>query len=417
MVIRRVRGFLERQSHNYRMMLVRSGGHTFFFNFTGNYNSIYTTALGADPVTLGSMKSLSSAVNMFISMPSGWLSDVYSLKKVMGLGMAVYVLMVAMYAFAQDWTWILVAMILAPITMGLMFRSQNIMIINGLKEGDRATGFGLRQMIAQVAGLISPIPAALLVQRLGGLTVEGIRPMYYIRLVGLAALYIFVYANLTDIPPQPRSKEGTFLQDFREVFQGKEGLRAWMAVGCLGSVVWGIMDPFTFLYATQFKGANALTLGVMTTVSTLVSILVALPINRIADQRGRKFAIYLIRPFLYVWLILLVVAPNPMWLIVAWTFRGVAMGSSAWETLGMELVPSGQRGRWLGITNTLSSLFRIPAPIVGGILYRGNNPSLIFLIPLILDLGLRMPILALRVPETKTKKLNEDAGDLRASNL
>ena len=50
----------------------------------------------------------------------------------MGLGMAIYVLMVAMYAFAWDWTWVLVAMILSPITMALLFWSQNIMIVNGL---------------------------------------------------------------------------------------------------------------------------------------------------------------------------------------------------------------------------------------------------------------------------------------------
>lgn len=396
-----------RQSHNYRMMLVRSGGHTFLFNFTGNYNSIYTTALGADAVTLGSMRGLSGVVNMLISMPSGWLSDIYSLKKLMGLGMAIYLLMVAMYAFARDWTWILVAMILSPLTMAFMFRSQNIMISNGLRDEDRATGFGLRQIIAQVAGLISPIPAALLIERLGGLTVEGIRPLYFLRLFGLAILYIFVYMKLTDVPPQPRSREGTFLQDFREVLEGKEGLKAWVAVGCLGSVVWGIMEPFTFLYAAEFKGADALTLGVMTTVSTLISILVAIPINRIADDRGRKTAIYIIRPFLYVWMILLVVAPSPTWLIVAWAFRGVGMGSSAWETLGMELVPAGQRGRWMGITNTLGSLFRIPAPIIGGVLYSGLNPSLLFLIPLALDLGIRVPILAFRVPETITKKTSE----------
>lgn len=400
MVIRRLRGFLERQSHNYRMMLVRSGGHTFFFNFTGNYNSIYTTALGADPVTLGSMSALGSAVNMTISMPSGWLSDIYSLKKVMGLGMAIYVLMVAMYAFARDWTWILLAMILSPLTMALMFRSQNVMISNGLRDEDRATGFGLRQIIAQMLGLLSPIPAALLVERFGGLTVEGIRPMYFIRLLGLVVLYIFVYTRLTDVPPQPRSKEGTFLQDFREVLEGKEGLRAWIAVGCLGSMVWGMMEPFTFLYAAEVKGAGALTLGAMTTVATLVSLIIAIPINRIADRRGRKYAIYLVRPFLYLWMILVVVAPNPTWLIVAWAFRGVGMSSSAWDTLGMELVPAGQRGRWLGITNTLSSLFRIPAPIIGGILYKGLNPSILFIIPLVLDLGIRLPILAFRVPET-----------------
>jgi hypothetical protein len=69
----------------------------------------------------------------------------------------------------------------------------------------------------------------------------------------------------------------------------------------------------------------------------------------------------------------------------------------------MELVPGGQRGLWLGIINTFSSALRIPAPIIGGFLYTGPNPSLIFIVPLALDLFIRMPLLALRVPETVKK--------------
>ena len=399
-VIGRLQEFVGRQSHNYRVLLLRSAGHTFLFNLTGNYDSIYTTALGADSVTLGSLRSLSSAINMAISLPSGWLSDIYSLKRMMGVGMAVYVLMVAMYAAARDWTWILVAMALSPFTMALMFRSQNVMMINSLKEEDRARGLGLRYVVAQVLGLVSPIPAALLVEKFGGLNVEGIRPLYYARLVGLAVLYSFVYLKLLDVPPQPRSEEGSFMQDFKVVLEGKRGLKAWIAVGCLGSFMWGLIDPFTFLYAAEVKGADALTLGVLTTVSTLVSVLVSVPINNIADQRGRKKAIYIIRPCLYIWMALMVVAPHPSWLIVAWAFRGIAMSSSAWETLGMELVPAGQRGRWMGITNTFSSLLRIPAPIIGGLIYKSANPGVLFLITLLIDMGLRMPVLIFKVPET-----------------
>jgi MFS family permease len=76
------------------------------------------------------------------------------------------------------------------------------------------------------------------------------------------------------------------------------------------------------------------------------------------------------------------------------------MSSSAWETLGMELVPAGQRGRWMGITNTFSSLLRIPAPIIGGLIYKSANPGLLFLIMLFIDMGLRMPVLIFKVPET-----------------
>lgn len=399
-LVQRLRSFISRQSHNYRILLIRSGFHHFFYNLTGNYDYIYTTALGANPVTLGSMSGLSGAINMVISLPSGWLSDIYSLKKMMGLGMAVYVLMVALYAFAKDWTWIVVAMALAPFNMALMFRSQNIMMSNGLRDEDRATGFGLRQVASQIAMLLSPIPAALLVERLGGLTVEGIRPLYYLRLSGLIVLYLYVYVRLMDEPPRIRLEGSTFLKDFRRVLESGSGLKAWIVVSCLGSLVWGLIDPFTFLYAAEFKGADAIILGLMTTASTLVSIVFSLPVNRVADSRGRKFTILLTRPALYLWFIALVLAPSPAWLLVAWVFRGIAMSSSAYDTLGIELVPEGQRGRWLGLVNAFGSALSIPAPIIGGFLYSGPYPGLLFIIPLAIDLFIRMPILALRVPET-----------------
>jgi MFS family permease len=403
MNLRGLRGFVKRQSHNYRMILVRSAGAYFLMNLTSNYRSIYTTALGADSVTLGGIRSVSSAVNTLISLPSGWISDNYNLKKVMGAGMAIQVIMVALLALAKNWTWVLVSMILEPFTMALMFRSQTVMMSNALQDGDRATGFGLRQIVGQLVGITAPIPAALLVGYFGGLKVEGIRPLFFMRTVGLALLYAYVYTKLDDAPPQTRPEKSSVFQDFREVLEGGKGLKTWIAVSCLGSMVWGMMEPFTFLYAAEVKGADALTLGIMTTASTLASIILSLPVNQIADTRGRKFAIFMIRPALYIWMLMVVLAPNPSWLIVAWIFRGIGMSSTAYDTIALELVPPNQRGRWLGITNAVSSIARIPAPLIGGLLYQGGSSYLIFLIPLLLDLGLRMPLLAWKIPETGTK--------------
>jgi MFS family permease len=393
MNLRGLRGFVKRQSHNYRMILVRSAGAYFMMNLTGNYFSIFTTGLGADSVTLGGIRSVSSAVNTLISLPSGWISDNYNLKKVMGAGMAIQVIMVALLALARNWTWVLVSMVLEPFTMALMFRSQTVMMSNALQDGDRATGFGLRQIVGQLVGITAPIPAALLVGYFGGLNVEGIRPLFIMRTVGLAFLYAYVYTRLDDVPPQPRPEKSSVLQDFRDVLEGGEGLKTWIAVSCLGSMVWGMMEPFTFLYAAEVKGADALTLGIMTTASTLASIILSLPVNQVADTRGRKFAIFMIRPALYIWMLMVVLAPSPSWLIVAWIFRGIGMSSTAYDTIALELVPPSQRGRWLGI---------IPAPLIGGLLYQGGTSYLIFLIPLLLDLGLRMPLLAWKIPETRT---------------
>ena len=408
MAVRRAREFLGRQSHNYKMVLVRSSGANFLMNLTRSYTQIFTTGLGADPVTLGSLSSAGSAVNMAISYPSGWLSDRYDLRRVMGLGMAVQVLMIALYAFARDWTWILVAMMISPFTMALMMRSQSVMISRGLRDEDRAQGFSLRQVVAQMIGIVAPIPAALLVEHFGGLTVEGIRPLFYIRLAGIVAVYSFVYMKLERVPPAPGSGEGgSLVGGFREVFSGGEGLRAWIAVSCLGSLIMGMMMSFTFLYAKEVKGADALTLGLLSTAATLTSIAFSLPFSRLADTRGRKFAFLLTRPFRALWMLILVLAPHPSWLILAWAFRGISMSGNAYQTWMLELVPPEKRGRWLGITNTFNSIIRIPAPIIGGLIYRGGHPYLIFLIPLFLELLVRVPISYLKVPETLKMKTVE----------
>jgi MFS family permease len=404
LVIQSIRDFLRRQSHNYRVVLVRSAGANFLMNLTSSYTQIYTTELGANPVTLGSLSSVGSVVNMLISMPSGWVSDRYDLKKVMGLGMAFQVLMIALYAFAQDWTWILVAMMISPFTQALMMRSQSVMISKSLRDEDRAQGFSLRQVVAQLIGIVAPIPAALIVNYFGGLTVEGIRPLFYIRLLGLAAVYSYVYMKLVSVPPTPREgKKTSFVQDFRDVFSEGEGLKAWIIVSCLGSLIMGMMMSFTFLYANEVKGAGALTLGLLSTASTLTSIIFSLPISRLADSRGRKFAFLLTRPFRFLWMLLLVFAPSPTWLILAWAFRGVSMSGNAYQTWMLELVPPEKRGRWLGITNTFNSIIRIPAPIIGGMIYQSGFPGLIFLIPLVLELFVRVPICYFKVPDTLKK--------------
>ena len=394
------RSFLDRQSHNYRMLLVRGGGNNFLYNLTGNYSSIYTKELGANDVTIGMLSSISAFVSMIISLPAGWVSDNYNLRKVLGVGMVMQILMVALYAFAGGWEWILVAMVLNPFTMALMFRSQRVMISNGLKDEDRATGMGLEHTLPQVIGLIAPIPAAFLIERFGGLSIEGIRPLFYIRLVGMIILYTFVYLKLTNVIPKPRASKINFLQDLKDVLKDREGLKAMILVGALGPLVWSTMDPFVALYAKERIGADALTLGLMSTCATASSILFSVPLNRLADSKGRKYAFVISRPALWVAMVIMVLAPSPVWLLVAWFLRGIATSSSAYGTLMVELVPPEHRGRWLGITNVFSAMVRIAAPILGGFMYQSNFPVLIFVIPLVVDLCLRTPILAWKVPET-----------------
>ena len=400
------RDFLARQSHNYRMMIVRSGGGMFLFNLTGQYSSIFTKALGADNMTIAWLSSVSSFISMLISMPVGYVTDNYNLKKVMGAGLFLNIAMVGMYAFALDWRWIFVAMVINPFTMALMFRSQQVIITNELDSAERARGMGVRMQIAMILGLISPIPAAFLVKSWGGLTLEGIRPLYYIRFVGMIIIYSYVYIKLTDVLPMPRAKKSTgFLDDFREVLDGGgRKLKVMIVVGALGALVWSTIQSFTYLYAAEIKGADELILGLLPTVETIAFVLFATPMNNLADTKGRKYAFLLVRPALWMFFVLVILAPNQYWLLVAWFLRGIGMSTSAYNTLFLEMVPAEQRGRWMGLSNTFSALIRIGAPLLGGLMYDSNLPWLLFAVPLAVDMLVRIPIFHFYVPETLPKQ-------------
>jgi DHA1 family tetracycline resistance protein-like MFS transporter len=384
------------------MMIVRTAGSHFLFNLTGQYRSIYTKALGADNMTIGLLSSVSAFISMIISMPVGYITDKFDLKKVIGAGMLLNIIMIAFYAFAKDWKWIFLAMVINPLTMALMFRSQQVIITNGLKDTDRATGMGLRMQIAMVLGLISPVLAAFLVNRFGGLTVSGIRPLFFIRLAGLIIVYSFVYLKLEKAPPVQREMGSSgFFSEFVEVLNtGGRKIKVMIVVGALGSLVWSTLQDFTYLYAAEIKGADELLLGLLPTIETIASILFATPMNMVADKKGRKFAFMVVRPGLWLSFIITIFAPNPYWLLFAWFLRGVALSTSAYNTLFLEMVPPEQRGRWMGLSNTFSALIRIGAPLLGGLLYSSRLPALIFIVPLFIDMLIRVPIFHLWVPET-----------------
>jgi MFS family permease len=397
----RLKGFVEEQSNNYKVLLVRDIVASFMMQLVSNFSNLYITALGASPLELSSVRAFGSGVSALVSMPAGWLSDVYSLKRIMVLGMLVQIVSVAFYAFAQNWTWIFVAIIFATLTMTLVFRIGNIIVANSLTNSNRATGYGIRTTIMQFFSIFSPTIGGFLVHLFGGISVEGIRPLYFIQLIGYSLVTIFVTLKLTDIGTMDGVDTREFLGHYREMLQSGTRLKLFAFLQAMGAITWGMSMPFPFVYAADFKGADSLLIGYMGTVFVFIAMLLAIPMGTLADRRGRKFAIYITRPFFYLSYILLVFAPKGAWwiLLLAWGCRGVMMSSRAWMTMNMEMVPKAYRGRWAGFNGLLQNLVRVPAMLLGGYIYESINPALVFLIPILLDALIRIPLMIF-VPET-----------------
>ncbi len=400
--LRRLRDFSSSQSRNYQVLLTRGIVASFLRQLVQNFSNLYIVELGATPFQLSTFRAAGSAVSALISVPAGWLSDVYSIKKIMVLGMILQVASVACYAFAQNWLWIVVAIVFGTLTMTLVFRTEGIFVANSLTDSNRAIGYGMRNTIIQFFSIFAPTIGGILVHLFGGISVKGIRPLYFVQLVGVIAVSTYVSLRLEDEETGEKVKVGELLEDYREMFKGGEYLGRFALLQALGSMTWGLSMPFPFVYAAEFKGADSLTIGYMGTCFVLVSMVLSIPMGTLADARGRKFAIFFTRPFFWGSYLLLVFAPEgATWmLLLAWCFRGVMMSSAAWRVMSMEMVPREFRGRWTGFVSLLQNLIRVPAMLLGGWLYESVNPALVFVVPVVIDALIRTPILS-TIPDTR----------------
>jgi MFS family permease len=401
--ITRALGFVKRQKRNYRVTVTRAALSSFLAGLTFQYDSIYTVGLGADKVRLGGIGSIGAAIGSLIAAPVGWLVDRYGLKRFYVLGIGLMAGAMLVYAMAPDWRAIILAMILLSISMRLTGTGCGVLCADSLKNKDRSTGQNLCNTISRSLALLSPLIGARLITAFGGMNVEGIRPLYYIQFVGYGLIFLFVAAQLSE-PERMKSAEeaadSSVIHDFRRLFKQRTALKRWIAVASLSRVPMVMIPLFLPVFAHEVKGADAYTLAGMTMAGTVTYLLFGIPMGRLADRIGRKKVIYLATPLWYASTLLLVLSPNAATLILAgafWSFYSIT--SIVTSSMTMELVPVGQMGRWSGLLGLFAGLVTVPAPLIGGLIWKGLGPAYVFLIPVALDLLVKIPLLT-TIPET-----------------
>jgi MFS family permease len=138
----------------------------------------------------------------------------------------------------------------------------------------------------------------------------------------------------------------------------------------------------------------------MATATVVAKLVAGIPVGRLADKIGRKRVIYMLTPLWYASNLLLVFAPGPVTLVLSSVLLAFySISSGATNAMTLEVISLEEQGRWGGLLGFFAGLVTIPAPILGGLIWRELGPMYVFLIPIGLDLLLRIPLLA-TVPET-----------------
>jgi MFS family permease len=409
--LKRVIGFIGRQKQNYRVAITRAAANNLLLNLTAQYESIYTVALGANSVELGTISSIGNGIGALISIPIGWLMDRYGLKRLYLLGMVMMAGSAFVFAIAPSWQMIIAAVILFSVSTRFIGTGCSVICADSVQNKDRVTAQNVCVTIASLLAMVAPLVAAQLVTAFGGLNVEGIRPLYAIRFVGYILVFLFLAAQLRD-PKQPletdKSARSGFVDDFKLLLTSESPLKRWLLVASLTWFPMAMTTPFLHLFAQQSKGADQYLLGIMATATVLTRVLFGIPLGRLADKLGRKRVIFLLAPLWYASYLLLVFSSSSFTLILAGalqTFFFVSSGVT--NAMTLELVPVEQMGKWSGLVGLFRGLITIPAPILGGLIWNHLDPMYVFLIPIGVDALLKLPLLA-TIPETLRDATEEE---------
>ncbi len=399
--VERLSAFVTRQKRNYRVAVTRSAINQFLYNLTAQYDSIYTVGLGAGSVELGTVNGLGNGVAALVALPVGWLVDRYGFKRFYVLGTGLLAGVALMYALAPGWQLIIAATMLYNVALRLTGTGCSVISLDAVDNHDRATAQNLCAFFRSILSIVAPLLAAPLVTVFGGMTSDGIRPLYAIRFIGYALVFLLVSTQLQDVRNIATPAIHTGLKGgFGHLFQEGRPLRKWLVISSLTSLPLAMITPFMQVFAHEVKGADQYVLGAMATATIVAQLSFGIPLGRLADRIGRKKVIYLLTPLWYGSLLALIWARGPVMVILAgalWVFYTINSGITG--AMALELVPIEETGKWSGLQGLFRGVVSLPAPILGGLLWQAIDPMYVFLVPVALDLIIRIPLL-ISVPET-----------------
>jgi len=96
-----------------KVAIAATGLANFGNRMTTRYDSLYAADLRADPVNIGLLTSISQAFSSIIAVPMGWAVENYSVKKVMLLNIALFVVHLAIMGLAGNWLMLIPAYIIS----------------------------------------------------------------------------------------------------------------------------------------------------------------------------------------------------------------------------------------------------------------------------------------------------------------
>lgn len=327
----------------------------------------YLASLGAGGGTIGLFASTRDLLDALYQYPGGWLTDRFGRKRTLVLLTMLAIAGYATYALAWHWAVVFAGVFLVMAWKAGAFPATFAVIGDALPPGRRAIAFAVQSILVRVPRIVSaPIGGALLVAFgvIAGMRIALVISMVLAGCVLLAQLRGFRTERTGTAPGDPVSFAGVW----RRMAPRLKGL---LVADCLVRIGEGVATSFIVLYVTGPLGLSAAQFGVLYAIQQTVSVVLYLPMGKLADLAGRRPLVAVTFAFFAAFPLAVRMSTTFPALVLAFVIGGLKeMGEPARKSMIVDLADPGHRGRSVGVYYTIRNFLVVPAGLVGGVLWQ-----------------------------------------------
>jgi MFS family permease len=352
----------------------------------------YLEALGASVLAIGTFGTLQDLLEGLYPYPGGVVADRWGCKRALATFNALALVGYGLYLVSPHWLFVFVGLAFTIAWSSLALPATFAVIAESLPPDRRAMGFTVQSILKRLPIMLAPPLGGLLIGSVG--LIGGVRVGLAITLVlGLFSLLAqhWFYA---EAPLTARPARISLTHTLRALPVALKRLLLAESIVRSGQ---GLAEIFVVLYVTNVLGLSATTFGTLIALRMVTSVLVYLPVARLADQQGRtpfvvaSFMSYTLFPFL------LVSAQGTVGLMAAFVCAGLReIGEPARKAMIVDLADVAQRGQMVGAYYCTRGLVVMPASLIGGFLWKLTPQAPFFVAAGICLLGVVLMVIGRR---------------------
>ena len=335
------------------------------------FQPIYPQELGADPIQIGFIISLSMVVMGFMHIPAGVISDRVRRRNLMIFSWVFGIATTLLMALARNLSVFVLGMILYNITSAVV-APMNSYISDSKGSWSDNQAFTFISASYMVGYLIGPVLGGFLAERV------GLRPLYFLA----AAIFIISTLMILKIRDLPvHTSEGK--PAARALLQNRSFVLACLLIFAVAFTTY-LPLPLTSNFLHNQRGVSLQTLGIFGMLMSAGGILFNLMLGKML-----AWPIYLIGQTAVIGFSALLLRGRTelVFGLAYFMWGGFRVTSAITSSVVRPLLHKAQVGLGFGIAETAKSLAFILAPVLAGYLY-DRNPELVYQVAIGLGIGM-----------------------------